>query len=92
MNLRAHAPAQRGVHELMLLHARFSAEGGTHDHRLEMMPVAVNLQIRPVPAVTISGALQGPPEALRGMPLRLMAAGAEGLGRGAETATAIASL
>lgn len=53
--------------------------------------VAVDLQMRPVPVVTISGVLQGPPEAVQGMPIRLLGAGAEGLGRGAETATTVAS-
>jgi hypothetical protein len=53
--------------------------------------VAVDFQLRPVPVVTISGVLQGPPEAVQGMPLRLLGAGAEGLGRGAETATTLAA-
>jgi hypothetical protein len=53
--------------------------------------VAVDLQISPVPVVTISGILQGPPEAIKGMPLRLMAQGSEGLGRGSESATTTAA-
>ena len=53
--------------------------------------VAVDLQISAVPVVTISGILQGPPEAIKGMPLRLMAQGSEGLGRGSESATTTAA-
>ncbi len=45
MDLGAHAFTQRRVHELVLLHARLAAKGGAHDQRLEMMTVAVNLDV-----------------------------------------------
>src|SRR3970040_2524786 len=45
VNLRAHAPAQRRVHLLVLLHARAAAERVTHDHRLEMVPVALHRHV-----------------------------------------------
>ena len=47
----------------------------------------VNLQLLPVSAVRVSGKVTGPPEALAGLRLRLMASGMEELGDGSETAT-----
>ena len=52
---------------------------------------AVDLQLRPVPTVRVSGRLDGPPDALGGLLLRLMPAGSEHLGRGNEAATAVAA-
>jgi len=45
MDLGAHALAQRGIHDLMLLNARFAAEGGADEHRLEVMPIPLHLQM-----------------------------------------------
>src|SRR3970282_765080 len=45
VDLRAHAPAQRRVHPLVLLHARLATERGAHDHRLEMVPVALHRHV-----------------------------------------------
>ena len=45
VNLRAHAPAQRCVHLLVSLHARPATERGTHDHRLEMVTVALHCHV-----------------------------------------------
>lgn len=50
---------------------------------------AVDLQLRPVPAVRVAGRLQGPPDAINGFTVRLLATGMEQLGNGAETATAL---
>jgi hypothetical protein len=50
---------------------------------------AVNLQMRPVPTFTVSGRIDGPPDASGGMTLRLMPAGSERLGQGNEAATAL---
>jgi len=50
----------------------------------------VDLQLRPVPVVRVSGTIDAPPEAgVAGMTLRLLPAGAEGLGNGSEVATAL---
>jgi hypothetical protein len=49
----------------------------------------VDVQLRPVAVSTISGRLEGPPEAIGNMPLRLLAAGAEGMGPGSEAATTV---
>lgn len=51
----------------------------------------IDIQIAPVRTVRISGLLDGPPEAVAGMTLRLMPAGSETLGFGSEIATALAS-
>jgi hypothetical protein len=45
VDLGAHTLAQRRVNELVLLHARLAAEGGAHNHRFKMMPVAVDLHV-----------------------------------------------
>ncbi len=47
---------------------------------------AVDVQMRPVPTVTISGIVSGPPEAVGGVAVRLMPAGSESLGLGSEAA------
>jgi protocatechuate 3,4-dioxygenase beta subunit len=47
----------------------------------------VDVQIAPVAAATVSGVVEGPPEALTALTLRLLAAGLEGLGQGSESAT-----
>ena len=49
----------------------------------------VAVVLRPVPAVQVSGRLDGPDEARRGLVLRLVPAGLEGLGEGSEAATAL---
>lgn len=51
----------------------------------------VDVQLQPVRGFRVSGRLDGPPEAVIGMTLRLMAAGAEALGQGTETATALSA-
>jgi hypothetical protein len=48
----------------------------------------VTIALGPMPAFIVSGRIDGPPEALDGLVLRLMPAGSEGLGLGGETATA----
>jgi len=49
----------------------------------------VDVTLTPVPAVRVSGVVDGPPEAFAGLTLRLLPAGLESLGLGAETATAL---
>ena len=48
----------------------------------------VDVILSPAPASRVSGMVVGPPEALQFLTLRLLPAGLEGLGQGAETATA----
>jgi hypothetical protein len=50
---------------------------------------AADIRLRPVPAIRVTGRLQGPPEAVNGFTVRLLAPGIEHLGNGAETATAL---
>jgi hypothetical protein len=49
----------------------------------------VDLTLTPVPSVRVSGMVDGPPEALQSLTLRLLPAGLENLGLGAEAATAL---
>jgi len=49
----------------------------------------IDVRLTPVPAVRVSGVVEGPPEALATLTLRLLPAGMENLGLGAETATAL---
>ena len=49
----------------------------------------IDLSIRPVPSVTVSGTVAGPQEAMSGVVLRLLPIGLEGLSDGAEAATAL---
>ena len=49
----------------------------------------VDVRLEPVPVSRVSGRVDGPPEALTGLTLRLLPAGLEHLGSGAETATAL---
>jgi carboxypeptidase family protein len=49
----------------------------------------VDVILSPAPASRVSGMVVGPPEALQFLTLRLLPAGLEGLGQGAETATAL---
>lgn len=49
----------------------------------------VDVTLAPMPAVRVSGMLDGPPEAMTLMTVRLLAAGLENLGQGSETATAL---
>lgn len=51
--------------------------------------LGIDFQLRPVPAVRVSGRIEGPPSP--GMLLRLLPAGSEGLGFGSEAATTILS-
>jgi hypothetical protein len=56
----------------------------TAEHR------GVDLVIRPVPAFTVAGVVEGPAEVIANMPLRLLPEGGEDLGGGGEAATALA--
>lgn len=49
---------------------------------------AIDLQLTPVPAVRLAGKVLGSPEGLAGLTLRLVPEGSEGLGIGADVATA----
>ena len=49
----------------------------------------LDLTLAPVPAATIAGTVQGPPDALSGLMLRLLPEGAEDMGRGSEAATSL---
>ncbi len=49
----------------------------------------IDVSLTPVPAVRVSGVVEGPPEALTTLTLRLLPAGMENLGLGAEVATAL---
>ena len=49
----------------------------------------VDIALTPVAAVRVSGIVDGPPEAFSGLTLRLLPAGLENLGLGAEAATAL---
>jgi hypothetical protein len=49
----------------------------------------VDLVLRPVPAVRVSGRLEAPPDAVRGSLLRLVGAGLDDLGEGSEVATTV---
>ena len=50
---------------------------------------SVDVQLRPSAVFSIGGSLAGPAEAVGGMPLRLLHAGAEGMGPGSEVATTV---
>ena len=49
----------------------------------------IDLTIRPVASVSVSGTVAGPPEAMNGLVLRLVPVSLEGLSDGAEAATAL---
>ena len=49
----------------------------------------IDIALSPTPAVRVSGVLEGPPEAMTLMTVRLLAPGLENLGQGSETATAL---
>lgn len=49
----------------------------------------VDVVLQPVPAARISGIVEGPPETLTGLTLRLVPEGLENLGHGSEAATAL---
>jgi hypothetical protein len=49
----------------------------------------IDVALTPVPAVRVSGVVEGPPDALTTMTLRLLPVGLENLGLGAEAATAL---
>jgi protocatechuate 3,4-dioxygenase beta subunit len=49
----------------------------------------IDIGLRPVPAFRVSGVLEGPPEAVSGLILRLMPEGSESLGSGHEAATTL---
>jgi len=49
----------------------------------------VDVALRPTPAVNVFGRVSGPPDALKGLFLRLMPVGLEGLANGAEAATSL---
>ena len=49
----------------------------------------IDIALTPVPAVRVSGIVEGPPDALTTMTLRLLPVGMENLGLGAEAATAL---
>ena len=49
----------------------------------------IDVALTPVPAVRVSGIVEGPPEALTTMTLRLLPVGMENLGLGSEAATAL---
>jgi hypothetical protein len=48
-----------------------------------------DVSLTPVPAPRVSGTVEGPPEAMSSLTLRLLPAGLESLGQGAEVATAL---
>ncbi len=50
----------------------------------------IDFSLRPTATVRVSGVVDGPPEAVRGLVLRLMPAGLEDLGEGSEAATTLA--
>lgn len=50
---------------------------------------SMDLMLTPVASVRVSGIVEGPPDALRSLTLRLLPAGLENLGFGAEAATAL---
>jgi hypothetical protein len=49
----------------------------------------IDLTLTPAPSVRVSGVVDGPPEALQSLTLRLLPAGLENLGLGSEAATAL---
>ncbi len=49
----------------------------------------LDIMLRPVPAVRVSGRVDGPPAAVRGLVLRLVAAGLDDLSTGSEVATTV---
>lgn len=51
--------------------------------------LGVNFVMQPVPAVQISGRVEGPPQATAGLVLRLLQEGAEAFGAGSEQSTAL---
>jgi hypothetical protein len=73
------APAARTIGSAALIELRPGEERS-----------GVNVQLTPVRVVRISGRLDGPPDAIAGMTVRLLPEGNESLGFGAETATALA--
>lgn len=51
----------------------------------------IDLTLTPAPAVRVSGLVEGPPDALKSLTLRLLPAGLENAGLGSEVATALVS-
>lgn len=49
----------------------------------------IDLTLTPVPSVRVSGVIEGPPEALQSLTVRLLPTGLENLGLGGEAATAL---
>ena len=50
---------------------------------------AVDIRLRPVPTVRVTGRVEGPEDALQNLTLRLIPSGMEGLGQGNEAATSL---
>lgn len=72
--------------------ARTLAEATTVEVKQGDERIGIDIQIAPVRTWRVSGTVQGPSGAmLKGLPLRLMAAGLEDLGNGGETATTVVS-
>jgi hypothetical protein len=64
-------------------------EAGTIELDFGVDKSGIDFRLTPVPAFVVSGVVQGPKEALSQLTLRLMPAGSEELGIGAEAATAL---
>jgi hypothetical protein len=64
-------------------------EAGTIELDFGVDKSAIDFRLMPVPAFAVSGVVQGPQDALSQLTLRLLPAGSEELGIGAEAATAL---
>lgn len=69
--------------------ARGPGQASTVDVQFGDDRPGIDVSLTPVPAVRVSGVVEGPPEALANLTLRLLPAGMENLGLGAEAATAL---
>lgn len=69
--------------------ARSMADAATIDLVLGEQRSGVNVTLRATPAVRVSGDVQGPPDALVDLTLRLVPEGSEAFGNGSEAATSL---
>lgn len=75
----------------MMFHPSAStvAQSTTIDLKFGEDRAGIDVSLEPVPAVRVSGVVEGPADALKNLTLRLLPVGLETLGPGGETATAL---
>jgi hypothetical protein len=69
----------------------FVGQAGVIDLKHGEARAGADVRVEPVPTARITGTVEGPPDALSRLVLRLLPAGLEGLAQGSETATALVS-